>query len=91
MTALRSISPDLPTELPRPRGSAETELDPFEPTTARDGTGLSTTDLRELGAVVEDVLCVVDRAEGGVENLAGHRLSLTALFTVSELKAAVAP
>ncbi|WP_246985621.1 orotate phosphoribosyltransferase [Halorientalis marina] len=54
-------------------------------------TGQSAVDaaeaLREAGAVVEDVLVVVDREEGGRENLADHDLELHALVTASELLA----
>lgn len=51
---------------------------------------LSTADLRERGAIVDEVLCVVDREEGGAQNLAGDGLMMTALFTAGELKAAAA-
>ena len=54
-------------------------------------TGQSAVDaaeaLREAGAVVEDVLVVVDREEGAAENLADHDLELHALVTASELLA----
>ncbi|OLT09795.1 orotate phosphoribosyltransferase [Pseudonocardia sp. CNS-139] len=46
---------------------------------------LSTAELRQRGARVGHVLCVVDRGEGGAENLAGAGLTLTALFTADEL------
>ena len=46
----------------------------------------SSRDLRDLGAVVSDVLCVIDREAGGSENLAEHGLHLHSLFTMSELK-----
>jgi len=45
------------------------------------------TELRERGAVVGPVICVIDRESGGRENLASAGLSLSALFTMSELKA----
>lgn len=45
----------------------------------------STRQLRELGAVVSDVLCVIDREAGGVEALAREGLTLHRLFTLSEL------
>lgn len=51
---------------------------------------LSTLELGKLGAVVTDVLCVVDREEGGVERLAEHGLKVHALFTAAELKVAAA-
>ncbi len=44
--------------------------------------------LRKEGAVIEDVLCVIDREAGGRENLAKAGLRLDALYTASELKAA---
>src|SRR5580704_9976342 len=37
--------------------------------------------LREEGAIVADVVCVIDRQSGGVENLAKEGLSLASLFT----------
>jgi len=49
---------------------------------------LSTKDLRDLGASIETVLCVIDRESGGGENLAKEDLDLRALFTMSELKEA---
>jgi orotate phosphoribosyltransferase len=50
----------------------------------------SAADLRERGAVIDEALCVVDRGEGGAENLAKHGLRLRALFTADELRAAAA-
>jgi orotate phosphoribosyltransferase len=44
--------------------------------------------LRERGAVAERVVCVIDRESGGPEKLADAGLTLDALFTMSELKAA---
>ncbi len=48
----------------------------------------SCADLRERGAHVEAVLCVVDREAGGDEALSDDGLALRALFTASELRAA---
>jgi orotate phosphoribosyltransferase len=48
----------------------------------------SAADLRELGAVIDGALCIVDREEGGAENLVKHGLRMSALFTADELKAA---
>lgn len=42
--------------------------------------------LRERGAEVATVLCVIDRQSGGREALAEAGLELSALFTMSELK-----
>jgi len=54
-------------------------------------TGQSAVDaaqaLRDAGAVVDRVLVVVDREEGGSENLAAHDLELESLVTASELLA----
>jgi orotate phosphoribosyltransferase len=45
------------------------------------------SELRELGAMVSDVVCVIDRESGGSENLAKEKLTLRPLFTMTELKA----
>lgn len=49
---------------------------------------LSAADLRERGAIIDDVVCVIDRESGGTEKLADAGLRLHPLFTMSELKAA---
>jgi orotate phosphoribosyltransferase len=46
--------------------------------------------LREEGAQIARVVCVVDRESGGRENLAAEGLELHPLFTMSELKEAAA-
>jgi orotate phosphoribosyltransferase len=46
---------------------------------------LSVAELRALGAIVTDVVCVIDRESGGVENLAKEGLTLHSLFRMSEL------
>ena len=46
---------------------------------------LSTADLRERGAVVDTVLCVIDRETGGREALAEAGLEMRSLFTASDL------
>lgn len=51
---------------------------------------LSTADLRERGAVIDEALCVVDREEGGAATLAKHGLRMRALFTADDLRAAAA-
>jgi orotate phosphoribosyltransferase len=48
----------------------------------------SVADLRERGATVDTVLCVVDREQGGVEAFAAQGLDLRALFTMSDLTGA---
>jgi len=54
-------------------------------------TGQSAVDaakaLREAGAIVSDVLVVVDREEGAAANLAEHDLTLHSLVTASQLLA----
>ncbi len=45
-------------------------------------------ELRKLGAEVSEVICVINRESGGPENLAAEGLTLTALFTRSELEGA---
>lgn len=47
---------------------------------------LSAKDLRAAGAVIEHVLCVIDREQGGREKLNASELQLQSLFTMSELK-----
>jgi orotate phosphoribosyltransferase len=49
---------------------------------------LSCDDLRERGAKVDTVLCLIDRESGGHEALSEIGLELRALFTMTELKAA---
>ena len=49
---------------------------------------LSATDLRQAHAKVEDVVCVINREEGGAEKLQTAGLSLKAVFTKTELEAA---
>lgn len=44
--------------------------------------------LRRDGAVISDVVCVIDREAGGAPNLEREGLALHRLFTMAELKAA---
>jgi orotate phosphoribosyltransferase len=46
----------------------------------------SVRQMRELGLTVEHVVCVIDREEGGAENIAGMGCQLTPLFTMAELE-----
>ncbi len=48
---------------------------------------LSAQELRELGANISGVVCVIDREAGGPEALLAKGLELRALFTMSDLKA----
>jgi orotate phosphoribosyltransferase len=50
---------------------------------------LSCADLRARGALVDAVLCVIDREAGGPEAFAADDLTLRSLFTMTALKAAV--
>ena len=45
----------------------------------------SCADLRERGALIDTVLCVIDREAGGPEKLAEHDLELVPLFRMHEL------
>ena len=45
----------------------------------------SAEQLRDLGAVITDAVCVIDRESGGVANLAQADITLHALFTASDL------
>jgi orotate phosphoribosyltransferase len=49
---------------------------------------LSCADLRDRGATVDTVLCVIDREAGGPEAFAAEGLALRALLTMSQLKTA---
>lgn len=46
----------------------------------------SVQQMRELGLVVEDVVCVIDRQQGGAESIATRGCNLSAVFTLSELE-----
>lgn len=48
---------------------------------------LSVEELRRLGAIVDSVLCIIDRESGGAAKLAEAGLELRPLFTRSELDA----
>jgi orotate phosphoribosyltransferase len=50
---------------------------------------LSAKELRDLGAIIDTVLCVIDREAGGRENLAAANLTLHPLLTMTELKASI--
>lgn len=50
---------------------------------------LSTNDLRNSGATIEHVLCVIERDSKGRENLEKSGLTLHSLFTMDELKESV--
>ncbi|RAG80516.1 orotate phosphoribosyltransferase [Streptacidiphilus pinicola] len=49
---------------------------------------LSTADLRALGAVVTEALCVIDREQGGAEALAAQDIHLLSLLTAEDLRTA---
>jgi orotate phosphoribosyltransferase len=49
------------------------------------------SELRDRGAVLGPVVCVIDRESGGLEKLAAEGLELHALFRMSELKPASSP
>ncbi len=46
----------------------------------------STHAMRQLGLVIEHVLCVIDRQQGGAAKLAGIGCALRSVFTLEELK-----
>ncbi|MES2857109.1 MAG: orotate phosphoribosyltransferase [Bdellovibrionota bacterium] len=48
---------------------------------------VSCKDLRGQGAIIENVLCVIDRSEGQTQKITESGLKLQALFTMAELKA----
>ncbi|MGO9965441.1 MAG: orotate phosphoribosyltransferase [Acidimicrobiales bacterium] len=49
---------------------------------------ISTGDLRRLGAVVDNVLCVIDRSGGSHDRLRAAGLTVSAIFTADALEAA---
>lgn len=49
---------------------------------------LSAADLRARGALIDTVLCVIDREAGGKEKLAAEGLALRPLFTMTQLEEA---
>lgn len=48
---------------------------------------MSGDDLKNLGALTDHVVCVIDREQGGREKLRESGFELSALFTMTELKA----
>ena len=50
--------------------------------------GVLRTALRDRGAEIVAVLCVIDREVGGRESLAAEQLALRSLFTISQLRRA---
>jgi orotate phosphoribosyltransferase len=46
----------------------------------------SVKQMREMGLLVKDVVCVIDRQQGGRENLKGIGCSLASVFTMDELE-----
>ncbi len=52
---------------------------------------MSTEDLRRLGAIVEHVLCVIDRRDQGHDRLRAAGLTVSAVFTATDLERAAAP
>lgn len=49
---------------------------------------ISTEDLRREGALVDHVICVIDRQQGGAETLKKSALGMISLFTQEQLKSA---
>jgi orotate phosphoribosyltransferase len=50
---------------------------------------LSAEDLRKEGALVENVICVISRQQGGEEKLAAAGLQMISLFNQTQLKEAI--
>ncbi len=46
----------------------------------------SVSQLRDLGATITTAVCVIDRQQGGIENLAAAGVELRALFTRADLE-----
>lgn len=47
---------------------------------------ISSKELRDSGAIITQCICVIDREQGGAENLAKDGTELIPLFTMSKLK-----
>lgn len=47
---------------------------------------LSTKDLRDTGAIIENAICVIDRESEGIKALNENNIKLNALFTMSYIK-----
>lgn len=47
---------------------------------------LSVNELRQAGAIIKYAVCVIDREQGGKENLENAGIELIPLFTMSEIK-----
>ncbi len=50
---------------------------------------ISTADLRKEGALISDVVCVIDRSNGDSPKITESDLKLHSLFTMNELKALI--
>lgn len=50
---------------------------------------ISAGDLRNDGAIINDVVAVIDRSEGKSEKITAAGLKLHALFTMAELKESI--
>jgi orotate phosphoribosyltransferase len=51
----------------------------------------SVNDLRALGAIVSEAICVIDRESGGADALAAAGITLRCLFTKTDLRLAATP
>jgi orotate phosphoribosyltransferase len=47
---------------------------------------ISTNDLRDMGGIITNTVCVIDRESGGRQKLEEAGLNLTSLFTMSRIK-----
>ena len=47
---------------------------------------ISTNDLRNEGAIIDQAICVIDREAGGKDNLMKSNITLNALFNMNDLK-----
>jgi len=45
--------------------------------------------MRDQGTIITDVVCVIDREAGGVQNLAAENLKQHALVTITDIKSAL--
>jgi len=46
---------------------------------------LSSLEIRNIGAIIDHAICVIDRQQGGTQNLEEHKIRLISLFLAEEL------
>lgn len=47
---------------------------------------LSALNMRDIGAVIDHAICVIDRQQGGAQHLEEHKIRLGSLFLAEDLE-----